>query len=175
MPKYRKMLAEWEAPYIQALVTLVETQSKETLSNWTLSYAERTLLPIWRKHHPEDTRPEEAIAAARAWLAGEIKLPQAKPAILACHGAAREAGNHPAAQAAARAIGQCASTIHAATHCMGLALYGALAIAYDVRGIDAAWSELEEYAAAECGRMQEALRVVAIADEVKLAKLNWKC
>jgi len=175
MPKYRKMLADWEAPYIQSLIQVVDTQSKETLIRWCTDYAETRLLSIYESQFSEDLRPREAIAAARAWLAGEIKLPQAKPALLACHEAAREAEGNPAAQAAARAIGQSASTIHAATHCAGLALYGALAVAYDTLGLDASWAELECAAATECGQMEAALRAIAVEGELHPAKLNWKC
>jgi len=115
------------------------------------------------------------LTAARDWLAGTIKLPEAKKVILDCHAAARECENQPAAYGAARAIGQAASTIHAATHCMGLPLYGALAVAYDTLGPDAPWAELEPAAALECGRMEAALRAVAIEDEPNPAKLNWNC
>ena len=175
MSQHRKMLADWDAPYMQALVKLIETQSKITLVSWTLNYAERTMLPIWKKHFPEDHRPKAAMDAARSWLACDIKLPRAKPIILECHAAARESGAIPTAQAAARAIGQSASTIHAPTHCVGLAMYGALAVAYDVLGIDAPWAALEAYAAAECGRMHEALRAIAVDNEPNPAKFNWMC
>ena len=175
MPKYRKMLNDWEAPYIQPLVKLIETQSKTTLAGWAVDYAGRVMLPLWLKHNPEDLRPQKALEAAREWVAGIIKLPQAKPIILECHAAAREAEKNPASQAAARAIGQCASTIHSATHCIGLALYGALAVAYDTLGLDAPWAQLEQCAAEECGRMLEALRAVAVNDEPNPAKINWKC
>jgi hypothetical protein len=40
MMKARKMLNDWEAPYIQSLVKLVETQSKATLANWVVDYAD---------------------------------------------------------------------------------------------------------------------------------------
>lgn len=175
MAKYRKMLGDWEAPYIQSLIKLAETQSKTTLANWCVAYAESRLLPIYESAYPDDSRPREALAAAREWLGGGIKLPQAKAVILQCHAAAREAEAHPAAQAAARAIGQCASTIHSASHCAGLALYGALAVAYDRAGIDAAWSELERFAAEECGRMEAALCAVAVEDEPRPAKMTWQC
>jgi len=128
MAKYRKMLSNWDAPYIQSLIGLIETQSKETLIRWSTDYAEARLLPIYETRFPHDPRPREAITAACRWLGKEIKLPEAKPAILACHEAAREADSDPTAQAAARAIGQSASTIHAPTHVAGLALYGALAV-----------------------------------------------
>ena len=132
MPKYRKMLNEWEAPYIQALVEVVETQSKTTLANWVIDYSENVLLSIWYKHNP-------------------------------------------VAQASARVIGQSASTIPSATHCMGLALYGSLAVAYDALGIDYSWEQLEQYAGEEYGRILDTLKAIAVENESNPAKLNWNC
>ena len=175
MAKTRKMLSDWEAPYIQALVKLIETQSKITLANWAIDYAEDILLPLWYKTYPTDMRPKEAIEAARQWLLGAIKLPQAKIAILECHKAARDALDYPAAQAAARAIGQCTSTIHVARHCIGLALYGSLAVAYDTLGINASWEQLEECATLGCGRMLEQLRLISVDNEQNPAKISWVC
>jgi hypothetical protein len=175
MPKARKMLSDWNAPYIQALIKLIETQSKSTLAHWAVDYAEQSILPLWNKHYPEDQRPHNALHAAREWLSGSIKLPQAKTSILECHAAAREADTNPVAQAAARAIGQCASTIHSARHCIGLALYGALAVAYDTLGTNASWKALEQCAADECWRMLDALQSVSVEDEPNPAKIVWKC
>lgn len=175
MAKPRKMLSDWEAPYIQSLMKLIETQSKETLANWAIDYSEKNLLPLWDKDFAADSRPQNAINAAKAWLAGEIKLPQAKKEILQCHDAAREAEGKPISQGVARAIGQSASTIHSAQHCIGLAFYGALALAYNRIGVDKPWEEIQEIAAEECGKMEDALRAVAIANEEKPAKINWKC
>jgi hypothetical protein len=95
---------------------LVETQSKATLAIWTVDYAERVILPLWSKYYPDDLRPQNALNAAREWLAGTIKLPPAKAAILECHAAAREADSNPVAQTAARTIGQAASTIESAVY-----------------------------------------------------------
>ncbi|MCR4436658.1 MAG: hypothetical protein QHH06_13095 [Clostridiales bacterium] len=175
MPKARKMLSDWDALYLQALVKLIETQSKATLVNWAVDYAERVILPLWSKYYPDDLRPQNALNAARKWLSGKIKLPQAKAAILDCHAAAREADGNPVAQAAARAIGQSASTIHSARHCIGLPLYGAIAVAYDTLGIKVPWAQMEECAADECGRMLDALRDVAVENEPNPAKIDWKC
>ena len=172
--KYRKMLTDWQASYIQSLFRLIETQSKATIVTWCVDYAELRLLPIYQAACLGDPRPAEAIRAARSWMAGEIKFPVAKAVILDCHAAAREAG-HPTAEAAARAIGQCASTIHAPTHSAGLMFYGALAVAYDSLGIDAPWPQLEQTAAEVCAHMKEALESVAIENEPEPAKLNWKC
>lgn len=175
MPKPRKMLNDCDAPYIVSLMRLIETQSKVTIANWCVSYADAHLLPVWEKAFPDDGRPRAALQAARDWLEGRIKLPVAKTVILDAHAAAREAEGNPTAQAAARAIGQAASTIHSATHSLGLPLYGSLAIACDRLGVETPWEELLRVAAEECWKMDAALRAVAVENEPKPAKVNWKC
>lgn len=175
MPKTRKMLSNWKESYIQSLMKLIETQSKETLTTWAVDYCGQVILPLWSKSYPDDMRPQNALNAAREWLLGAIKLPQAKMAILECHAAAREAEGNSVAQAAARTIGQCASSIHSARHCIGLAFYGALAVAYDQLGTNVPWEQIEQCAAEECGRMEAALRAIAIEDEPNPARINWKC
>lgn len=60
MPKARKVLSDWDAPYIQSLVKQIETQSKTTLAQWAINYAEQALLPLWSKHYPDDPRPQKA-------------------------------------------------------------------------------------------------------------------
>lgn len=175
MAKPRKMLSDVNAPYIQSLMRLIETQSKKTIANWCIAYTEEHILPIYEKHYPDDMRPRYALAAARDWLDGKIKLPEAKKLILDCHAAAREAENNPAAQAAARTVGQSAATIHAPTHSLGLALYGAPAIAYDRLGTKEKWEVYEQFAADECGNMESALRAAAVENEPNPAKVKWNC
>ena len=177
MPKLpRKMLGGPSDPCVQSLMRLMETQSKATLAKWALEYARAHMLPIYAKEYPGDGRPEAALIAARRWLAGEIKLPEAKGIILnECHAAAREAAASPAAQAAARACGQAASVIHAATHSLGLYFYGAAAGAYDQLGLEASSEAYDAFAREECARMTDALREIAVEDEPNPAKLNWNC
>ncbi len=175
MKKARKMLSAWKAPYIQSLMRLIESQSKTTLVIWAVNYSELFILPLWHKYYPDDMRPQSALNAARDWLSGKIKLPQAKAIILECHSAAREAEENPVAQASARAIGQCASTIHSARHCIGLAFYGALAVAYDQIGTDAPWEQIELYASEECRKMEVSLCEIAVKNEPNPAKIDWKC
>lgn len=169
------MLSNWQAAPIEGLMRLIETQSKETLVNWAVDYAEKNLLPIYEMHYPQDERPRLALEYARKWINKEVKLPEAKKYILACHEAAKEAEENPAAQAAARAIGQASSSIHSATHSLGLALYGGLAVAYDQLGIDAPWSQQEAFALKECEKMLAALQAVAIENELNPVKVKWFC
>ena len=125
---------------------------------------------------PSDTRCRRALDAAKEWLDSKVKLPYVKNIILnECHAAAREADANPVAQAAARTCGQVAATIHAPTHSLGLALYGALAVAYDTLGIGASWEELVAVAATECRKMEIALRAASVAGEPNPAKINWRC
>ncbi len=175
MAKKRKMLSDWQADYIQSLMGVIETQSKITLVNWAVEYSSDILLPLWIKYYPDDLRPQAALDGSRSWLTGEIKLPEAKKLILECHQAARDSDENPVAQAAARAIGQSASTIHSARHCIGLAFYGALALAYDALGTEAPWDQIERYAAKECAMMEAALRKIAVDNEPNPAKIDWKC
>ena len=176
MPKYRKMLSDINAPYLQSLMKLIETQSKINLAHWGIDYARTNIFPIYEKEYPNDNRPLNALDAANELLEGKVKLPYVKSIILNdCHAAAREAEGCPAAQAAARTCGQAAAIIHTPTHSLGLALYGALAIAYDKLGIDADWNALVNAAADECAKMEAALRAVAVKDEPKPAKINWNC
>lgn len=176
MAKVRKMLGKADSPYIISLRRLIETQSKKTIAAWCMDYSEAHILPIFAKHCPDDLRPQAALNAARRWFAGEAKLPEVKQIILhECHAAARELDDNPAAQAAARACGQAAACFHTPTHSLGLAFYGAAAIAYDRVGTAAKPEVYEQIAAQECAKMEAALQAIAVADEPNPAKINWGC
>lgn len=175
MPPVRKTLGNLSSPCYTALMRLIETQSKPIIVTWCVDYAEKHFLPIYEQAYPGDRRPHEALEAAREWLAGKIKLPAAKEKILAAHAAAREAEGSHAAQAAARAIAQAASSIHAPTHSLGMACYGAAAAAYDRVGTSETAEVYGLLATEECGKMEAALRAVAVENEQNPAKINWRC
>ena len=176
MPKKpRKMLNDINAPYIQSLMRLIETQSAVTIAGWCVEYAEARLLPLWERDFPDDKRPAAALTAARDYLAGKIKLPEVKKQIAECRSAAREAEGFHIAQGAARTIDAAASSVHNPAGSISLAFCGALTIAYDRLGLDAEWDALVSAAADECAKMEAALRVVAVEDEPNPAKINWNC
>lgn len=176
MAKLRKMLGAADSPYIVSLMRLIETQSKETISLWCMDYAQEHILPIFEKECPGDNRPRMAIDAARQWFEGKVKLPEVKNIILnECHAAARELDDKPAAQAAARACGQASACFHTPTHSLGIAFYGAAAIAYDRLGLSEKPEVYDKVAAQECAKMEAALRAVAVENEPKPAKINWGC
>ena len=153
MAKVRKMLGKADSPYIVSLMRLIETQSKNTIVKWCNDYAREHILLIYEKDYPEDTRLKNALNAVDEWLEGNMKLTEAKKIIKEVQIAAREAEGNPAAQASARAIGATTATINTVTSSLGLAFYGAAAIAYTSIGVNADSDVYEEISARECKNM----------------------
>ncbi|GAA0116599.1 putative immunity protein [Clostridium senegalense] len=175
MAKVRKMLGKADSPYIVSLMRLIETQSKNTIVKWCNEYAREYILPIYEKDYPKDSRLQNALNASNEWLEGNMKLIDAKKIIKEAQIAARESEGNPAAQAAARAIGATTATINTVTSSLGLAFYGAAAIAYSSIGVNENVEVYDEIAARECKNMENALRKIAIIDEPNPAKINWNC
>ncbi|NLG24805.1 MAG: hypothetical protein GX558_05580 [Clostridiales bacterium] len=174
--KLRKMLGDVNAPPTVALMRLIDTQSKATISSWCLGCAESTMLPIFERHCPGDRRPRGALDAARQYLGGAVKFPAVRDIILnGCHAAARELEDDPAAQAAARACGQAAAVVHTLSHSLGLLFYGAAATAYDRLGLEASDAAYAAIGEEVCAEMTAALRAVAVENEPNPARIKWKC
>jgi hypothetical protein len=176
MPKLRKMLGnDMNAPYLVSLMSLIETQSKETIARWCINYAKGKILPIYEADFPDDLRPHKALKTAAAFLDGKVKLPEVKTCINETRQAAKTCEKNLVAEISARCIATVASSVHTPTGSLSLALYGALAVAYKDLGLDKTEAEYEAYAAAECGKMETALRAVAVENEPNPAKINWNC
>ena len=174
--KLRKMLGDVFSPSAVALRELIDTQSKDTIRKWCLEYAEEKILPIFEKHNPGDERPRNAVIAAHDYLDGKVKFPVVKNIILnECHAAARELDENPTAQAAARAVGQGSAVVHTLTHSLGLYFYAAAAVAYDRIGLEATEKEYAEIAEEVCIDYTNALRAIAVENELNPAKLKWNC
>jgi hypothetical protein len=170
------MLGAADSPYIVSLMKLIETQSKATIAGWCMKYCEEHILPVYEKHCPGDDRPRHALDASRDWFEGKKKLPEVRRIILhECHAAARGLDDKPSAQAAARACGQASACFHTPSHSLGLAFYGAAAIAYDRVGLNEKPEVYDRIAAEECARMEAALRAVAVENEPNPARISWNC
>ena len=173
MQKLQKTIGNFDCPEIRSLAQLAETQSKRTLCFWSIDYAEAHLLPVFEREFPDDRRPREALANARGWLEGRVTFVDAKDTNNGAHNAATAAEGHPAVQAAARAIAHASLTIHVSAHCMGIAFYGAAALAYDQLGLNATEQDYLLIAQQAWLEMEDALRTIAVENESNPARLNW--
>ena len=125
----QKILFSRDSECIQPIRELIEKQKHRTLVLWALDCTP-PFLEIFEEKYPHEKRPRDMIEIAKAWARGDVKMPVAKKAIHATHNAATAAEDNPAAQAAARAIGHAAATIHVETHALGLVFYGLTALVY---------------------------------------------
>jgi hypothetical protein len=92
----------------------------QLLALWAAACAEHVLY-LFEAAQPSDPRPHHAIAQARAWVRGEIRMTQARAAAGHAMAAARELRG--AAREAAFAAGQAAAVAHVAAHELGAAAY----------------------------------------------------
>jgi hypothetical protein len=176
MPKkLRKMLGDVHAPSCVALRGLIDTQSKETIRKWCLNYAAEKILPIFKKHCPDDDRLQNAVNAAQEVIDGKKKLTAVKNIIKECQNAAQELNGNPTAQAAARAIGCGTGVVQTLTHSLGLFFYSAAAIAYDRLGLEASEEEYAAIAEEVCLDYTESLKAVAVENEPNPVNLKWNC
>jgi len=170
------MLGDVNAPSCVALRELIDTQSKDTIRKWCLSYAMDRIVPLFEKHRPGDERPRNAANAAFDVIEGKTKLSAVKDIIVKeCQNCARELDCSPTAQAAARAIGCGAGVVQTLTHSLGLFFYAAAAVAYDRVGVDANDDVYAEIAEEVCLDYTSALRAVAVENVPNPAKLKWNC
>lgn len=139
------------------------------LALWAANCAQH-VLHLFTAQHPEDPRLQEAIRAARAWAAGEIKMTQAREAAYAAHAAARKASG--AAREAARAAAHAAATAHMADHELG-------ASAYAIRAVRAAApTETRDKAGRaerqwQRGQLPEQIRALVLSDQQNRSKKLW--
>lgn len=96
------------------------------LAVWAAGCAAR-VVPMFEAEHPGDSRPADAVAAARAWATGQCSMAQARATAVAAHAAAREVQG--SASLAAHACGHAAATAHMADHELGAAFYALRAVA----------------------------------------------
>ncbi|MCL2137028.1 MAG: hypothetical protein FWH40_05855 [Coriobacteriia bacterium] len=172
-PKLRKILGSPDAPYLDSLKELISSQSRETILKWCINYVENNMLPIFEAAYPDDSRPREALSNARLYISDEFGARQIRPLVFACHAAARDANDNPAAQAAARACAQASSSVYELGHTLGIAYYGAAAAAYAKVGYEADAQTYEDLAAEECARLQAALADIAVEDEPDPCLIEW--
>ncbi len=139
------------------------------LALWAAACAEH-VLPLFESARPDDTRPRQAIEAARAWTRGELKMIEARALGGHAMGAARDLRG--AARFAAYAAGQAAVVAHVAAHELGAAAYAIKAVcaaAPDGQGeragrIECRWQR---------DQLPDAIRALVLDDERLRNDICW--
>jgi len=90
------------------------------LALWAATCAEH-VLHFFEAERPSDPRPRHAIAQARAWVRGEIRMTQSRESAGHANAAARDLSGAP--RYAAYAAAQAAAVAHVAAHELGAAAY----------------------------------------------------
>jgi hypothetical protein len=139
------------------------------LALWAALCAEH-VLHLFESAQPSDPRPRQAIAQARAWVRGEIRMSQAREAAGHAMGAARELIGAP--RHAAYAAGQAAAVAHVAAHELGAAAY-----AIKAARAAAPEGEGESYGQLECrwqrGQLPDAIRELVLDDQRLRNDICW--
>lgn len=99
---------------------------RRTVALWAADCAER-VLDLFEAEAPDDDRPRDAIARARAFGRGELDAAGEIARRFVAGRAARDV-HGPAAVAAARAAAQASGVAHMGAHALGAAGYAALAV-----------------------------------------------
>lgn len=124
----RKILFRKEDVELRALYEQTVQADHRSLIVWAFACAEDAS-EVLRQAYPLDDRVERCLALCRAWAGGEIRMPQAKRAILDLHAMAKEL--HSVEHVAlCHAIAQGCSTVHTLKHAMGLVLYELTALVH---------------------------------------------
>lgn len=98
------------------------------LALWAADCAQHTLR-YFEEARPDDSRPHDAIEAARLWANGKLTMKEARRVAGASNSAAREVKEiSEAARLAALSAGQAAVVPHVAAHQLGAAAYAIRAV-----------------------------------------------
>ena len=162
--RHNQILFSKESLLLDNLRHLIDLANRRALILWALELAEETVLQL-SERYPEDLRPSEAVAASRAWAAGQIKIPIAKRAILNCHAMAKELTNS-ADIARRHAVGQACSVVHTAGHALGYPMYELTAIVLE-QGLEKCRDPIEQRV------MYYEQRLRYWMEYEKTCQLNW--
>jgi hypothetical protein len=137
------------------------------LALWAAECAEH-VLHLFEDEHPSDTRPREAVEAARAWAGGGLTMMDARARGGHAMGAARPLRG--AARHAAYAAGQAACVPHVPEHDLGAAAY-AIEAARAAGAPGATAGRLERDWQRE--RLPGRIRALVLEDQVRRNAICW--
>lgn len=161
----RKMLGSVQDAPIQTLMALIETQSRETLTSWAVTYVEAHYLPL---------TPEPRLAAAVSAVKANLPLKETKKYLADARKAAQEQRD-PVVQAAARAVATACGVVTTPTNALGFCFYGAAAYAYHTAGVKESAGVYDALAQEELNRLLKSLLAVAVENEPNPVSIQWGC
>ncbi|MBB2937994.1 hypothetical protein FHX82_005070 [Amycolatopsis bartoniae] len=135
------------------------------LALWAAECAEHVLC-LFQREQPDDPRPRDAIAAARAWARGDLPMMRARAAGGHAMAAARPLAG--AARFAAYAAGQAACVAHVAEHDLGAAAYAIKAVR-SAHGSVAGRTERDW----QRGRLPDPVRRLVLEDQERRNSICW--
>lgn len=121
LKRKNKVLFNRDSKCLEDLIELIKRQKHRTLVLWAFECG-KSPLKIFEEKYPDEKRPRKAIELCKKWAEGEIKMPEAKRAILDCHAVCKEIDDEYYI-ALCHAIAQGISTVHVETHALGLPFY----------------------------------------------------
>ena len=120
--KKRKLVFDHNSLELADLKELISKQSHRVLIAWAFNCA-FIFVNMVKDRYPDESRLIIAYDKAQRWAAGQIKMPEAKKAILNAHQIANEIDDEIYI-ALIRAVAQGLSTIHTPKHALGIVFYG---------------------------------------------------
>ncbi len=124
--KKNKVLFNRESASLIELRTIIMQQSHLTIVLWVFDNLKNISEELSDKY-PEEEVFKNALETCMQWAHGNVKMSDAKKAILSCHSFAKNIEN-PVDIAYCHALGQGLSTVHVETHALGMVFYELTAI-----------------------------------------------
>nr|WP_141843246.1 hypothetical protein [Humibacillus xanthopallidus] len=146
---------------------LLSDADHRLLAQWAAECAEH-VLPLFETEVLSDTRPRDAIAAARAWAEGEMAMMAARA--VGGHAMAAARPLRGAARFAAYAAGQAACVGHVAEHDLGAAAYAIKAVRASDPGNDDAGRLERDW---QRNQLPEQVRTLVIEDQSRRNAICW--
>ena len=124
--KKNKIFFTRESESLRELVRLMDNQSHRALVLWAFDCG-NLALKDFESVFPDEMRPRRCLEACERWAKGDIKMQEAKRAILNSHAVAKEIDDE-VCKALCHGIGHAGATVHVGSHAIGLPMYELTAI-----------------------------------------------
>lgn len=123
----KQILFRREDACLQNLLTIIRRQKHRVLVAWVFDCMKDSITLLQQEGF--QTEVDECIFLCQKWARGEIKMPQAKKAIIKIHSLSKTLDNRILV-AVLHAVGQGCSCIHVETHAIGFVIYELSAILF---------------------------------------------